>query len=119
MTKEAKKKEGISRLMELAGTKKGGLTAACALSVLSSIFMIIPYFMIYSVLNTLIGCYSSGNSFSFENIRIYVILTAGSALLYGVCAYVSAILSHGAAFQNSKLLRFRHRTGVNKGFESQ
>ncbi|MBR1823412.1 MAG: hypothetical protein IJ779_04170 [Ruminococcus sp.] len=32
MNKQPKKKEGIARLMELAGTKKNGLTAACTLS---------------------------------------------------------------------------------------
>lgn len=33
--------------MELAGTKKAGLTAACTLSVLSSVCKIEPYFTIY------------------------------------------------------------------------
>jgi ATP-binding cassette subfamily B protein len=54
MSKEPKKKEGTARLMELAGTKKAGLTAACTLSVLSSVFKIVPYFTIYSILKTLI-----------------------------------------------------------------
>ena len=44
--KKEKKKEGIARLMELAGTKKGGLTAACMLSVMSSVFKIVPFFTI-------------------------------------------------------------------------
>ena len=56
MSKEPKKKEGTARLMELAGTKKAGLTVACTLSVLSSVFKIVPYFTIYSILKTLIRC---------------------------------------------------------------
>ena len=50
MSKETKKKEGVARLMELAGTKKAGLTAACTLSVMSSVFKTVPYFTIYEIL---------------------------------------------------------------------
>ena len=98
MDKTSKKKEGIARLMELAGTKKAGLTAACTLSVLSSVCRIIPYFTIYRVLQMLISCYSSGETFTFASVRTLVLLTAASAVLYGVFAYASAMLSHGAAF---------------------
>ena len=44
--KEAKKKQGTARLMELAGAKKGRMTAACVLSVLSSACRMVPYFAI-------------------------------------------------------------------------
>lgn len=107
MDKKPKKKEGIARLMELAGTKKGGLTAACTLSVLSSVFRIVPYFTIYSILKKLIGYFSSGESFTFESVSFLVLLTAGSAVLYGVCAYASAMLSHGAAFDILYELRMK------------
>ena len=105
--KTQKKKEGISRLMELAGTKKGGLTAACTLSVLSSVFRIIPYFTIYSILKKLISCYSSDEAFTFESVSVLVLITAASAVLYGVCAYASAMLSHGAAFDILYELRMK------------
>lgn len=98
MRKEPKKKEGIARLMELAGSKKGGLTVACTLSVLSSLFKMIPFFTLYGILQTLVKCYSSGDLFRFSDVSTLVIMTAGSAILYGVCAYASAMLSHGAAF---------------------
>ena len=107
MSKEPKKKEGIARLMELAGTKKGGLTTACTLSVLSSLFRIVPYFTIYMILKKLISCYSSGGSFTFTGVRTLVLMTAVSAVLYGVCAYVSAMLSHGAAFDILYELRMK------------
>ncbi len=98
MSKKQKKKEGAARLMELAGTKKGGLTAACTLAVMSSVFRIIPYFTIYSILKKLIKCYSEGSRFTFGAVSSLVMITAASAVLYGVCAYASAMLSHGAAF---------------------
>ena len=107
MSKESKKKEGTARLMELAGTKRSGLTAACTLSVLSSLFRIVPYFTIYSILKTLIGCYSSGGDLTFGDVRPLVLITAASAVLYGVCAYASAMLSHGAAFDILYELRMK------------
>ena len=107
MSKEPKKKEGTVRLMELAGTKRRGLTAACTLSVLSSLFRIVPYFTIYSILKTLIGCYSSGGNLTFGDVRPLVLITAASAVLYGVCAYASAMLSHGAAFDILYELRMK------------
>lgn len=107
MSKESKKKEGTARLMELAGTKRRGLTAACTLSVLSSLFRIVPYFTIYSILKTLIGCYSSGGDLTFGDVRPLVLITAASAVLYGVCAYASAMLSHGAAFDILYELRMK------------
>lgn len=73
--------------MELAGTKKARLTATCTLSVLSSVFKIVPYFTIYMILKKLISCYSSGRSFTFACVQSLVLMTAASALLYGVCAY--------------------------------
>ena len=107
MNKHAKKKEGIARLMELAGTKKAGMTAACTLSVLSSVFKIIPFFTIYVILKKLIACYSAGGSFTFSAVSVPVILTAVSAVLYGICAYASAMLSHGAAFDILYELRMK------------
>lgn len=107
MSKEQKKKEGTARLMELAGTKKAGLTAACTLSVLSSVFRIVPYFTIYSILKTLIRRYSSGEGFAFADVGSLVMITAISAVLYGVCAYASAMLSHGAAFDILYELRMK------------
>lgn len=107
MNKQPKKKEGIARLMELAGTKKAGLTAACTLSVLSSLCKIIPYFTIYEILKKLIQSYSASGSFSFSEVKMLVILTAVSAVLYGIFAYASAMLSHGAAFDILYELRMK------------
>lgn len=42
--------------------------------------------------------YAAGSGFAFAEVRTLVILTAVSAVLYGIFAYTSAMLSHGAAF---------------------
>lgn len=107
MKQTPKKKEGIARLMELASANKWRMTAACTLSVLSSVCKIIPYFTIYKVLQALIRCYASGTAFSFADVRGLILLTAASAVLYGVFAYASAMLSHGAAFDILYELRMK------------
>nr|MCR5340995.1 ABC transporter ATP-binding protein/permease [Saccharofermentans sp.] len=93
-----KRKEGIARLIELASTNRTKLTFACLLSVLSSLFKIVPFFTIYLILQKLISFYYSGTSFTFGSVSYLVYMTAASALLYGICAYSSAMISHGAAF---------------------
>lgn len=98
MADSTKKKEGISRLMELASANRMELTFACLLSVLSSLFKIVPFFTIYLILQKLISIFFSGKDFTFESVSYLVYITAASALLYGICAYSSAMISHGAAF---------------------
>ncbi|MDO4422981.1 MAG: ABC transporter ATP-binding protein [Eubacteriales bacterium] len=98
MADSTKKKEGISRLMELASANRMELTFACLLSVLSSLFKIVPFFTIYLILQKLISIFNSGKDFTFESVSYLVYITAASALLYGICAYSSAMISHGAAF---------------------
>ena len=107
MDKKPKKKQGITRLMELAGTKKIELTAACTLSVLSSVCKIVPYFTIYEILKKLIQSYAAGGGLAFAEVKTLVILTAVSAVLYGIFAYTSAMLSHGAAFDILYELRMK------------
>lgn len=107
MKQSAKKKEGIARLIELASANKWRMTAACTLSVLSSVCRIVPFFTIYKVLQTLIRCYASGTAFTFEGVKGLVLITAVSAVLYGVFAYASAMLSHGAAFDILYELRMK------------
>lgn len=98
MVDSQKKKEGIARLMELVETNKLRLFFACSLSVLSSLFKIVPFFTIYLILQKLISIYYSGTFFTFESVSCLVYITAASALLYGICAYSSAMISHDAAF---------------------
>ena len=107
MSKPQRKKEGISRLFELAASNRGKLTAACTLSVLSSLFKIVPFFTIYSILQKMIRAYHDGAEFSFRSVQVLVYITAASAVLYGICAYASAMLSHGAAFDILYALRMK------------
>lgn len=47
-----KKKEGLSRLLEIAGQKKGLLLLAGLLSVGSAMCMLVPYWAVYEVLKS-------------------------------------------------------------------
>ena len=107
MDKKPKIKQGITRLMVLAGTKKIELTAACTLSVLSSVCKIVPYFTIYEILKKLIQSYAAGGGLAFAEVKALVIPTAVSAVLYGIFAYTSAMFSHGAAFDILYELRMK------------
>ncbi len=93
-----KEKTGVSRLLELAGPKKNKLLAACLLSVLSSAARLVPFFTIYGVIHELLVHYT--NTAMMDTAKIYVLVgyTFASALIYGICAFTSSVLAHGAAY---------------------
>ena len=51
---KAKKKEGLSRLFEIAGERKGLLILAGILSAGSACCMLVPYLSVYQVANELL-----------------------------------------------------------------
>lgn len=98
-------KTGIARLLQLAGPKKHKLVVACLLSVVSSAARITPFFTIYYVIKELIFNYSTPSAIDSDKIVILIALTFASALIYGICAFTSSILSHKAAFDILYALR--------------
>jgi len=105
--KELKKKTGFARLMELAGERKGKLTAACVLSVMSSAARLVPFFTIYGIIVLLISSYSAPENIDAGRIWILVGITFGAALIYGICAYFSSALAHTAAYDIIYELRIK------------
>lgn len=91
-------REGLGRLLELAGRKKGQLTGACVLSVLSSCARLAPFFTIYGVLRELLASLAHSSGMDMQSIWTLSLITLAAAGVYGVCAYCSAVLSHTAAF---------------------
>lgn len=96
--KEQKRKEGLSRLFELAGKKKSRLTAACLLSVISSAMRIVFYFAIYGVIREVILSYQQPQNVDLRRIELYGLVTLGGVLVYGICAFGSSAISHVAAY---------------------
>lgn len=108
MQKEkVRKKTGFARLMELAGKKKRKLTVACTLSVLSAAARMVPFFTIYGVISILISARLDLSKISQGPIGALAGITLVSALVYGVCAYVSSALAHTAAYDVIYELRIR------------
>ena len=97
-TKE-KKKEGLSRLFEIAGQKKGLLFLAGLLSAGSAVCMLVPYWAVYEVLKELLTHGTSPASVDEAGmIRWGWIAFCG--LIGGlVLLYAALMSSHVAAFR--------------------
>ena len=52
---KSKKKEGLSRLFEIAGQRKGLLILAGLLSAGSAVCMLVPYWAVYEILKELLS----------------------------------------------------------------
>ena len=105
-TKE-KKKEGLSRLFEIAGQKKGLLFLAGLLSAGSAVCMLVPYWAVYEVLKELLTHGTSPASVDEAGmIRWGWIAFCG--LIGGlVLLYAALMSSHVAAFRILYGLRVR------------
>lgn len=97
MEQKASKKQGLARLFEIAGQKKGLLTASGFLSVLSAAAMLVPFISVYQILGELL---KSANDISAVNSTLMIRwgwiafagLIAGLLLLYAaiICSHVAA-----------------------------
>lgn len=106
-SKEDVHKKGLARLLELAGEKKTKLVAACVLSVLSSAARIVPFFTIYGVITELLRHFTRISEIASSRIWQLAGITFASALVYGVCAFISSALAHTAAFDIIYELRIK------------
>lgn len=102
-----KKKKGLPRLFEIAGEKKGLLILAGVLSALSACCMLIPYLVVYQVLNNLLENAGEINNVDKEYLTdwgwiAFAGLIGGLLLLYG-----ALMSSHMAAFRILYGLRVR------------
>lgn len=95
---KSKQKQGLARLFELAGKKKGKLVAASFFSVLSSFSRIIFYFSIYLVIKTVLQNYSNLAGIDKVLIIKYSLFSLAGIILYALCAFISSSISHVAAY---------------------
>ena len=93
-----KKKEGLARLFEIAGSRKNKLIGACILSVVSALSRIVFFFTIYGVIREILLHYNSPSDINMNTIFIYCGITLIGVILYGICAFASSALSHTAAY---------------------
>ena len=95
---KSKQKQGLARLFELAGKKKGKLVAASFFSVVSSFSRIIFYFSIYLVIKTVLQNYSNLAGIDKVLIIKYSLFSLAGIILYALCAFISSSISHVAAY---------------------
>ena len=111
---KTKKKEGLSRLFEIAGQKKGLLFLAGLLSAGSAVCMLVPYWAVYEVLKELLTHGASPASVDGAGmIRWGWIAFCG--LIGGlVLLYAALMSSHVAAFRILYGLRVRLSEHIGK-----
>ncbi len=104
---QTKKKEGLSRLFEIAGQKKGLLVMAGVLSAGSAMCMLVPYWAVYEVLKELLT--HGGNPAASDGaVMIRWGWIAFGGLVGGlVLLYAALMSSHIAAFRILYGLRVR------------
>lgn len=105
--KQKTPRTGTARMLELAGSKRNRLLAACTLAVLSSAARILPFFTIYAVIAELLSHYTDPNALDAGKLQALSALTLFAALLYGLCAFLSSALAHTAAYEIIYALRLR------------
>ncbi|MFT3739347.1 MAG: ABC transporter ATP-binding protein [Breznakibacter sp.] len=95
---EQKRKTGISRLIEIAGTKKWWLIGSMALAVCSAVAQFIPFVSVYQILTELAQHASTPGLIDKDFVWHWAYLALGGIVLFGLLLYASVILSHIAAF---------------------
>lgn len=99
MKQVLKKKSGIMRLLEIAGEKKGLLICSGILSMLSAIFMLVPYVSVYYILAELLS-----HAADLSSVDGPAMIRWGWIALWGLVAglitmYLGGMASHIAAFR--------------------
>lgn len=111
---KSKNKEGLSRLLEIAGQKKGLLLLAGVLSAGSAVCMLIPYWAVYEVLKELLA--HGGNPAAADGPKM---ISWGWIALGGLVGgllllYAALMSSHVAAFRILYGLRVRLSEHIGK-----
>ena len=111
---KSKKKEGLSRLFEIAGQRKGLLILASLLSAVSAVCMLVPYWAVYEILKQLLShgvnpAVSDGTCMMRWGWIAFGGLVGGLVLLYA-----ALMSSHVAAFRILYRLRVRLSEHIGK-----
>ena len=91
--KNKKRKSGITRLLEIAGRRKGLLLLSGILAVFNAILTMIPYVLIFFILNKLLN-----NHINNTTITPYLIWSFIALIASFIFIYASGMASHVAAF---------------------
>lgn len=102
-----KRKTGLARLLQIAGTKKWWLLASMTLAVASAAAQFLPFISIYHILAELARNAAAPEHVSKTLVWHWAYIALAGSLLYGALLYASTMLSHIAAFNILYELRMR------------
>ena len=97
-SRKKKRKTGISRLIEIAGSKKWWLIGSMILAVCAAIAQFIPYVAIYVIIGELAAHAADVQMVNKGLIWYWAWMSLGAVVVYGILLYGSLMLSHIAAF---------------------
>ena len=98
MKTRIKRKTGIPRLIEIAGTKKWWLIVSMIMAVAASIAQFLPYLAVYIILKELAVHAADVQLLDKNLIWRWGFFSLGAVVFYGILTYASLMLSHIAAF---------------------
>lgn len=93
-----KRKTGLLRLIEIAGTKKWWLIASMVLAICSSLALFVPYVAVYTILIELARHAADPQAVDRALIWRWGYISLAGVCVFGVLLYISNMLSHIAAF---------------------
>ncbi len=93
MSEKRQRKNGIARLLEIAGRKKGLLFASGLLAIVHAILSLVPYVLVFYIMREL-----TTETVDYGLVRTYIIYAVIAAVVSMSVLFLSGILSHIAAF---------------------
>ena len=93
-----KRKTGLARLIEIAGTKRRLLIGAMLLAVITAIVQFVPIIAVYNILIELAEHALDPSLIDKAYIWLWSYIALGSFFAFGVLTFASLMLSHIAAF---------------------
>ncbi len=117
-----KRKTGLARLIEIAGAKRWWLFASMALAVIATVVQFVPVVCVYLIIAELAAHAADVSQVDRDLLYRLGFISLGSVGAYGVLLYVSAMLSHIAAFNILYEIRVRiadKLTRLSMGFFSR
>lgn len=93
-----KRKTGLARLIEIAGTKRRLLIGAMLLAVITAIVQFVPIIAVYNILIELAEHALDPSLIDKAYIWLWSYIALGAFFAFGVLTFVSLMLSHIAAF---------------------
>lgn len=98
MNNKSKRKTGLARLLQVAGSGKWLLIASILLATLSTVAAFTPFISVYKILSQLAQMASVPELIDKDYIWFWAEVTLWAFISYGVLLFASVMLSHVAAF---------------------